>query len=459
MLSSLLDSLKKHNTSEKRNTTFEDSLLIGKIDAIRKLLNNEASLKEEFAINEGLLHELFFNCLFPTLSSAESAPVLLRSESQEGTISDALKCKTKESRTAAYKLLTTLCQNSIKCQSYLVSSCLEPLCQSIKGHHGWAYIPSSESRSKLGYSGLENLGCICYMISMLQQFYMVPTFRNMLMAVDDKRPPTNTKPDEVDDNVLHQLQKMFAFLELTERQDYSPAKFCFAFKDPEGKPTNIGIQQDAHEFLNVVFDRLENLMVKTPDKYLVNSIFGGKTCSQIICKGGCGSVKKNYEDFYNLSLGVKGNKNLSEALIKYITGDTISDYFCDKCKKKVDVVKRTCVHDLPNVLIVHLQRIIFNFDTMMNEKINSKLEFPNELDLEPYTVEYLEKIDANNAKTSPIKEEHEGPPVEEAKVEKDPSYYKYKLAGVVVHYGTADAGHYYSYINTNRGSILHYSIL
>jgi ubiquitin C-terminal hydrolase len=200
-------------------------------------------------------------------------------------------------------------------------------------------------------------------------------------------------------------------------------------------------------------------MLKTPDKYLVNSIFGGKTCSQIICKGGCGSVKKNYEDFYNLSLGVKGNKNLSEALIKYITGDTISDYFCDKCKKKVDVVKRTCIHDLPNVLIVHLQRIIFNFDTMMNEKINSKLEFPNELDLEPYTVEYLEKIDANNAKTSPIKEEHEGPPVEEAKVEKDPSYYKYKLAGVVVHYGTADAGHYYSYINTNRGSILHFSIL
>ena len=176
---------------------------------------------------------------------------------------------------------------------------------------------------------------------MLQQFYNVPTFRNMLMAADDKRPPTTTKPDDIDDNVLHQLQKIFAFLEITERQDYSPAKFCFAFKDPEGKPTNTGIQQDAHEFLNVVFDRLENILPKTPDKYLVNSVFGGKTCSQIICKGGCGNVKKNYEDFYNLSLGVKGNKNLSEALNKYITGEAISDYFCDKCTKKVDVVKRT----------------------------------------------------------------------------------------------------------------------
>ncbi len=29
-------------------------------------------------------------------------------------------------------------------------------------------------------------------------------------------------------------------------------------------------------------------------------------------------------------------------------------------------------------------------------------------------------------------------------------HYEYKLAGVVVHTGTADFGHYYSYINTSR---------
>lgn len=29
-------------------------------------------------------------------------------------------------------------------------------------------------------------------------------------------------------------------------------------------------------------------------------------------------------------------------------------------------------------------------------------------------------------------------------------YYEYKLAGIVVHLGTAEFGHYYSYINTNR---------
>lgn len=30
--------------------------------------------------------------------------------------------------------------------------------------------------------------------------------------------------------------------------------------------------------------------------------------------------------------------------------------------------------------------------------------------------------------------------------------YEYKLVGVNVHSGTANAGHYWSYINTNRGT-------
>ncbi len=36
--------------------------------------------------------------------------------------------------------------------------------------------------------------------------------------------------------------------------------------------------------------------------------------------------------------------------------------------------------------------------------------------------------------------------------EPDTTDYEYRLSGVVVHYGTAEFGHYYSYINTNRGN-------
>jgi ubiquitin C-terminal hydrolase len=173
----------------------------------------------------------------------------------------------------------------------------------------------------------------------------------------------------------------------------------------------------------------------------LQSVFGGKTCSQVRCKGGCGNIRKTYEDFYNLSLGVREHTTLFEALEKYIAGDTISDFNCEHCNKKVDVTKRTCLDQLPNVLVIHLQRLWYNYDTQMNEKINSRLEFPMEFSIEPYTVEGVEVRD---------KAEGKSPAKESLLHGNDPAYYEYKLAGVLVHLGLAEAGHYFSYINTNR---------
>lgn len=62
--------------------------------------------------------------------------------------------------------------------------------------------------------------------------------------------------------------------------------------------------------------------------------------------------------------------------------------------------KRTLLAEIPNVLIVHLQRIIFDFNTFRNEKINSFFEFPYQLDLKPYSFyEVMRKekrLDKNN---------------------------------------------------------------
>jgi ubiquitin carboxyl-terminal hydrolase 34 len=175
-----------------------------------------------------------------------------------------------------------------------------------------------------------------------------------------------------------------AHLELSERSDFNPFEFCFAFKDLDGNPTNIAEQKDAQEFLNLSFDRIENLLRSTKMKYLLQSVFGGQTCSQVVCKE-CGKVKNRIEDFYNLSLTVKDTKSMADSLQKLIDGEVINDYECDNCKKKVDISKRILISQAPNVLIVHLQRIIFNFDTFRNDKINSFFEFPFHLDLKPYS--------------------------------------------------------------------------
>lgn len=73
----------------------------------------------------------------------------------------------------------------------------------------WKYIPSDNSRSVMQsqFVGLVNLGCICYMNSMLQQFFMVPQFRyQLLKAIDDSAPDLKEyKGYFIDDNLLRQL--------------------------------------------------------------------------------------------------------------------------------------------------------------------------------------------------------------------------------------------------------------
>jgi ubiquitin C-terminal hydrolase len=320
------------------------------------------------------------------------------------------------------------------------------------------YFSYSNMGRNEGYVGLKNLGCICYMNAMCQQFFMVPSLRYALLKADDKEEPDySTNPHRVDDNSLHQVQRMFSYLELSDRMDYNPFGFCFSFKDWEGNPTNTSLQQDAQEFLSRFLDVIENKIKPTPLKYVFQSIFGGKTCTQLTCEQGCGSVSNRFEDFYTLSLEVLNMKTLNDSLEKLISPEKIDDYDCSTCKRKVAITKRNLLASLPNVLIVHLQRLFYNYELDRNEKINSRLEFPKILNLKDYC---LEEVSRKNA-AKKFKEGGENnsnnqqPELENLETDdtyfKQASYYEYHLVGVVVHMGSAEAGHYYSYINTERG--------
>lgn len=103
---------------------------------------------------------------------------------------------------------------------------------------------------------------------------------------------------------------MFAGLELSDRSYYNPVDFCCSFKDFEGKPINVRIHQDSQEFLSMLFDRVENLLRNTSMKYLLQSVFGGKTAILMTCKN-CGFQKERVEDFLNLSLEVKDQKSIT----------------------------------------------------------------------------------------------------------------------------------------------------
>lgn len=178
----------------------------------------------------------------------------------------------------------------------------------------------------------------------------------------------------------------------------------------------------------------------------------------------CGKVKNRIEDYYNLSLTVKDIPSVYESLKKQIEGEIISDYKCDGCGKKVDLSKRTLITETPNVLILHLQRIVFNFETFNNDKLNQHFDFPMMLDLKPYSFHEVMRtegrLDADGNLIVNKPEETAAEEGEEKKEESDEEpqpdiveddCFEYKLVGVNVHSGTANAGHYWSYINTKRG--------
>lgn len=458
LLNNLIENIRHHQSQEKRSSPQNDKILIGYLNLTEKILQIEPSLVSKYP---DLATEIMRTCLFDFEADKHQFNDY-REETENSNDNDInyVKCKSSDSRRSAYKILVHLTKQSQSNLKTFLETGLIPLLGSVPIQSIWNFMPSMDTKSMYGYVGLRNLGCICYMNAMLQQFFMCSQFRYSLLMTDDKEPLNMKKPpkdkwNDVDDNMLHQLQKMFGFLELSDRQDYNPYEFCFSFKDYTGAPVNVSVQQDTQEFLNMIFEKLETGMKRTPFKNILESIFGGKTTTQLICAGGCNKIKSREENFYNLSIEVRNLKHIYDSLEKYISGETISDYMCEDCNKKVDTTKRCCLSSLPNILIVHLQRIVFNLDTLMNEKINSKLEFPFELNLEPYTVEgidWREKKKLEEANPEEIESQNLGPYLLH---EKD--YYEYILKGVTVHIGTAEFGHYYSYIKIKDGKWLEFN--
>ena len=127
-----------------------------------------------------------------------------------------------------------------------------------------------------------------------------------------------------------------------------------------------------------------------------------------------------------------------------VEGETIEGFRCGACNELVNLKNKKLLGKLPNVLIFHLNRIEFDFNTYQNTKINDRYEFPNILDLKDYSYK-------NNVSLS---EQEKAKPENEALrelLDYGDDEYVYRLVGVNIHRGAAGAGHYWSLIHTNRG--------
>ncbi|KAI3337478.1 hypothetical protein HD806DRAFT_41673 [Xylariaceae sp. AK1471] len=331
------------------------------------------------------------------------------------------------SRHMLYDIIYTLARDN-QSQMTTVLHCLNKLIEhrrdeeSIVSYFPYKYeLPqaferTNAIRSLCGYSGLRNLSNTCYLNSLFTQLFMNIGFRRFILDARIENP--RAQP------LLGETKTLFAKLQDSRRRFIDPECFLAQITTYEELPIDIHNQMDVDEFFNLLFDRWEAQFTSESDKKAFRSIYGGQLVHQVKSKE-CEHISERIEPFSAIQCDIKGKSSLEESLQAYVDGEIMegdNKYKCSTCDRHVDAVKRACLKDIPDNLIFHLKRFDFNLRLLQRSKINDYFPFPTKIDMQPYTVEYLSDPSSN--------------------AEPD----VFELVGVLVHSGTAETGHYYSFI-------------
>ncbi|EMT70268.1 Ubiquitin carboxyl-terminal hydrolase 34 [Fusarium odoratissimum] len=230
--------------------------------------------------------------------------------------------------------------------------------------------------------------------------------------------------------LLSYTQKLFGHMQESYRRFVDPSNFVHSIKTYDDALIDIHNQMDVDEFYNLLLDRWETQLSGHDEKRVIKSFYGGQLVQQVKSKE-CEHISERLEPFSAIQCDIKGKGTLAESLQAYVDGEVMegdNKYKCSTCDRHVDAVKRACLKDVPDNVIFHLKRFDFNLRTLQRNKINDYFSFPDQIDMRPYTIEHL-----SNPKSD---------------IEED----IFELVGVLVHAGTAESGHYYSYIRERPSS-------
>jgi ubiquitin C-terminal hydrolase len=277
-------------------------------------------------------------------------------------------------------------------------------------------------RSLDGYCGLLNGGATCYMNATFQQLYMMPRLRRLLLTAPMEESQDKSSP------VFETLRTIFLRLFAGVDEVVDPSCFWKEFKDYDGNPVDVREHQDGYEFFTRLQDAVDEYLHSLGYEKIMRSVLGGSFNQVIEVPDHEGVKSEREEEFYQISVDVRGKKDLIESLESYVAPETLdgqNQWFCESLGHKVDAKKRTLIKKLPESLVFHLKRFEWDYETYQRWKIKDRFEFPMMLDMGPYLDV---SCDANGGCAGNANGGH-----------------IYELSGVIVHSGTAFAGHYYSF--------------
>lgn len=273
-----------------------------------------------------------------------------------------------------------------------------------------------DSRKETGLVGFKNQGATCYMNSLLQTLYMLSAFRKAVYNM----PLPDPNNDNSGSELSYALQKVFYELQFSPTV-VKTKKLTESFG---WDTTDAFTQHDVQELKLILCDELAEKMKKiAPDRpNSLSTLFQGKILNYIECVN-VPYKSAGEEDFSDLSLNVKGCRNISESFEKYtevemMDGD--NKYRADGFDELQDARKGVKFLKLPPVLQLHLKRFEYDMARETMVKINDRYEFETEIDLSRFV---------EGSKGDDI----------------------YLLHSVLVHIGDVNGGHYHAFIRPEIG--------
>ncbi|KAI1808395.1 hypothetical protein F4811DRAFT_559152 [Daldinia bambusicola] len=402
--------LLSHTTTEDIAHPDRDIVAYGLIMILSIGMAEASVRKERIQFDPAFASELFSRHLFPPEDDdMELVPKVILNTPSRSILYDIILALVKDDAT----LSTGLLRDLHTLTSFRVT---EDGMDTYKYDLPQLFERSNAIRSSCGYSGMRNLSNTCYLNSLFTQLFMNVGFRRFILERRVRNPLTHS--------LLQETQTLFAFLQDSRRRFVEPSGCVGQIMTYDEAPIDIHNQMDVDEFYSLLFDRWEAQLPLDADKKKLRSIYGGELVQQVKSKE-CQHISERVEPFSAIQCDIKGKAGLEESLQAYVDGEIMegdNKYKCSDCDRHVDAVKRACLKDIPDNLIFHLKRFDFNLRTLTRSKINDYFPFPNEINMQPYTIEHLSDPSGS---TEPD---------------------MFELVGILVHSGTAESGHYYSYI-------------